>query len=506
MNPLLARASLSFAQRHKVLVTAAALVLPLMIVAGPFLALMVIVLAIAPESADASNSTTGCNESGVVNQASGGPDVGSLTDEQITNARTILAVARRHKVPEYGSVVALSVALQESTLVDLNAGDRDSAGLFQQRPSQGWGSFSQVVDPTLAAEAFFGVAQHTGNRGLLDVVGWQTMEVTVAAQAVQGSAYPDAYRDDEPLARQLVSKLAGGGATGGPLTCGTGSAMDCPATGLDVEVGLTSDALRVVRCVQREFGDHVYLGVGERPDNSTSDHPTGRAVDVMIDRWDTARGNAAGWRIARWVVDNRAGMGVSYVIWDAKIWSTDRASEGWRPYSHPSGASDPTSDHLDHLHISVYGNAASDETTGAYVLPVRPGTYVLTARFGECGPLWESCHTGLDFDTPNGAGIPIHAVTDGTIVEATSNCGSPDVCPYGTVTRLEISPTTTLRFAHQMRLASGVRVGAHVRADQVIGYVGTTGNSTGDHLHFEVMVNDQLIDPEPWLEAHGLDP
>jgi murein DD-endopeptidase MepM/ murein hydrolase activator NlpD len=156
--------------------------------------------------------------------------------------------------------------------------------------------------------------------------------------------------------------------------------------------------------------------------------------------------------------------------------------------------------------VSVYGNAAGSNSSGRYVLPIEPGAYALSARFGECGSLWAACHTGLDFDTPNGAATAIKAVTDGTITEATIDCGSPDVCPYGTVTRLRVNDTTTLLFAHQMRLAPSIALGARVTAGQVIGYVGTTGNTTGDHLHFEVLINAQAIDPEPWLRGHGLDP
>ncbi|WP_157559602.1 endonuclease/exonuclease/phosphatase family protein [Nocardioides sp. Soil777] len=135
---------------------------------------------------------------------------------------------------------------------------------------------------------------------------------------------------------------------------------DCAAAGGAAEAGLTPDALRVMRCVLTVFGPHTVGGLGDRP--NPSDHETGRAVDIMIDRWDTAAGNEAGWAIARWVRSRASELGVTYVIFDAHIWSPDRDAEGWRTYSHPTGVSSPTLDHLDHVHVSVHGHAATTLT------------------------------------------------------------------------------------------------------------------------------------------------
>jgi peptidoglycan hydrolase-like protein with peptidoglycan-binding domain len=138
-----------------------------------------------------------------------GTSYDSLSEEQKANARTIIGVGKGAGVPEYGWVIALATAMQESTLVNLDYGDRDSLGLFQQRTSQGWGTETQIQDPVLASQAFYGVATHTANPGLTDVSGWQSMPVTEAAQAVQRSAYPDAYARWETLARDIVAHEAG---------------------------------------------------------------------------------------------------------------------------------------------------------------------------------------------------------------------------------------------------------------------------------------------------------
>ncbi|MFJ2877354.1 C40 family peptidase [Streptomyces sp. NPDC086796] len=120
--------------------------------------------------------------------------------EQIPNAKTIQATGVAMKVPARGQVVALATALQESGLRNLDYGDRDSLGLFQQRPSQGWGTARQVRDPVHAATRFY--------EALLKVPGWQSMTVTQAAQAVQKSGFPDAYAKWEPLATALQKAIA----------------------------------------------------------------------------------------------------------------------------------------------------------------------------------------------------------------------------------------------------------------------------------------------------------
>ncbi|MEU4180811.1 C40 family peptidase [Streptomyces sp. NPDC026589] len=115
--------------------------------------------------------------------------------EQIPHAKTIQATGVAMNVPPRGQVVALATALQESGLRNLNYGDRDSLGLFQQRPSQGWGSATEVLDPVHASTAFY--------EGLKKVSGWESLSVTQAAQAVQLSGYPEAYAKWEPLATAL---------------------------------------------------------------------------------------------------------------------------------------------------------------------------------------------------------------------------------------------------------------------------------------------------------------
>lgn len=144
----------------------------------------------------------------------GQPVAGSITplsDERRGNAQIIVAVGRELGVPDYGIVIALATAMQESSLRNINWGDRDSVGLYQQRPSSGWGTVEQIMDQGYATRLFFGGPQNPNKgktRGLLDISGWQNMALTDAAQRVQISAYPQAYAKWEASAWAWLYELS----------------------------------------------------------------------------------------------------------------------------------------------------------------------------------------------------------------------------------------------------------------------------------------------------------
>lgn len=119
-----------------------------------------------------------------------------LDAEQSANAQLIIRIGRELGVSERGIAIALGTAMQESWIRNLDWGDRDSLGLFQQRPSTGWGTPEQVRDPQHAIRTFYGGASDPNGsltRGLLDIPGWESMSYADAAQAVQISAYPERY-------------------------------------------------------------------------------------------------------------------------------------------------------------------------------------------------------------------------------------------------------------------------------------------------------------------------
>lgn len=140
------------------------------------------------------------------------PTVDGYTSSQLELAAIIMQVGQTSGVGERGQLVGLMTAMQESTLQNLDGGDRDSLGLFQQRPSIGWGTADQLTDPAYASTAFYeGVDTADGYHipGLKDIQGWDAMPLTEAAQAVQGSAYPDAYAKHESEAQRIMAALAG---------------------------------------------------------------------------------------------------------------------------------------------------------------------------------------------------------------------------------------------------------------------------------------------------------
>lgn len=167
----------------------------------------VLVLLVAAATGALSAVTGGGGPGGMACVAvtpSGGP-VAGLSGEPWHNATVIVQTGQSMSVPAYGWVIAIATALQESDLVNLGdlgaANDHDSLGLFQQRPSMGWGTPEQIMNPAYASRKFY--------EALSRVDGWQEMPVTVAAQRVQISAYPDAYAKHEGRAREIVAALGG---------------------------------------------------------------------------------------------------------------------------------------------------------------------------------------------------------------------------------------------------------------------------------------------------------
>ncbi|MDG9673533.1 hypothetical protein [Micromonospora sp. DH14] len=126
----------------------------------------------------------------------------TLNNEQTANVKAIIAATKKAGLPERAAVISIATSLQESKLENLghlgDMNDHDSLGLFQQRPSSGWGTPEQITDPEYSTTAFL--------KGLKQVDGWQDMPLTDAAQTVQVSAYPDAYAQWEQQATDLVAQ------------------------------------------------------------------------------------------------------------------------------------------------------------------------------------------------------------------------------------------------------------------------------------------------------------
>jgi hypothetical protein len=205
----------------------------------------------------------------------------SITPTQAQNAAIIAAVAMRKGMPDHAVTIALATSLQETQLRNLPYGDRDSVGLFQQRPSQGWGTSAQIMDPNYAASAFY---DH-----LAQVPGWQTIAVTDAAQLVQHSATPYAYANWETEARSLATALTGEVPAG--LSCR-----------LDGFGGLAPPPSALAQASAQEMGAQL-LGV---------------PVSTKT-----------GWRVATWAVAHAYNYHISSISFEGRTWTG--ASGTWSP-------------------------------------------------------------------------------------------------------------------------------------------------------------------------------
>ena len=195
--------------------------------------------------------------------------------EQSRYAALIAAVAVQRGMPARAATIALATAYQESDLHNLEYGDRDSLGLFQQRPSQGWGSAEQLLDPYYSANAFYDA--------LARVDGYESMPVTEAAQEVQRSGFPEAYADHEQDARVLASALTGN--SHAAFWCTVDDDRDEVSPDLD-DAGLTERAAAVRADLARTFGELALGGFapgGVRDGHMEgSAHYEGRAIDVFV--------------------------------------------------------------------------------------------------------------------------------------------------------------------------------------------------------------------------------
>jgi len=200
------------------LVRVVLLATPVLVAGLASIGLLLVVFSTGQVKGGAGTAGNGCLTVAPVSPIS----AAGLDRDQLVNAQSIVAVGRQAKVPAYGWVVAIATAMQESGLRNLDHGDRDSLGLFQQRA--GWGSDSQRMDAAASALMFY-TGGHNSAPGLLQIHGWESMPVSVAAQAVQRSAFPDAYARWQRLAEQVVSDPAVMSAvcTGGAGFVGDGS-------------------------------------------------------------------------------------------------------------------------------------------------------------------------------------------------------------------------------------------------------------------------------------------
>ncbi|WP_227748380.1 hypothetical protein [Oerskovia douganii] len=223
-----------------------------------------------------------------------------LSPAQSDNAALIAITTVRRGMPARAATIGLATALQESRLINIDYGDRDSVGLFQQRPSQGWGSIEEIMDPVYSTKAFYD--------GLDKVDGYTELPVTVAAQAVQRSGFPDAYAQHESRSRAWASALTGN--SEGTLTCDL-APVD-PVTLVSTEESVADVEVRI----ERDLG----------PLPVTVDGATVTVETSSLSGDPSVSGRAA-WAVAQWAVASADATDVLQVDVGDRTWS--RESPEW---------------------------------------------------------------------------------------------------------------------------------------------------------------------------------
>ena len=249
-----------------------------------------------------------------------------LDVDQMDSAGTITAVAVSRGLPERASTIALATAMQESKLRNLGGGDRDSIGLFQQRPSQGWGSAAQIADPVYATDKFLD--------RLVAVPGYAQLPLTVAAQDVQHSGYPDAYAQHETDATVLSGALTGRVPAG--ISCQVNSVGTAPAA---TGASALSDRL------QKEYGSVVTPRVlparggsaGSGDAASASAAPVDPVVSVALHAGATTAAQR-GWSVAQWAVAHCQDLHLASVQYAGQVWSAADSTKGWQPVASASAS------------------------------------------------------------------------------------------------------------------------------------------------------------------------
>lgn len=212
-----------------------------------------------------------------------------LALDQSQNAALISVVAVRRGMPARAASIGLATALQESKLRNIDYGDLDSVGLFQQRPSQDWGTVEQIMDPLYSTNAFYDV--------LAKVPDYVHMPINDAAQIVQRSGYPHAYAQHETLSRAFASAMTGQ----------TPQGLNCtlpPATPTSTPEAMSA-AMDAV--------------LGPVPFSTTAGEGS---VSVLLEVAD-----AAGWTTAHWLLANAEQFGISQIGYAGKMWDRG-ANEG----------------------------------------------------------------------------------------------------------------------------------------------------------------------------------
>lgn len=250
-------------------------------------------------------------------QAGTGNNAIPLEFDQAQDAATIADVAVYDHLPQKALTIAYATAIQESKLENLDYGTADSVGIFQQRPSMGWGTAQELENPVYAAQAFF----ETGPSALAKIPGYASMSVSAAAQAVQRSADGSAYQQWAPEGAQLAADFT---TTPAAVTCWYDPSTQAAAEGASTRLNLSGARQGLEGTFGTPRADGIVTGV-------TTDR-SGDSETFVVTK-------SGGWAVANWLVTNASSYGITRVAYDGYQWTASLTETSWQSvHGDPSGS------------------------------------------------------------------------------------------------------------------------------------------------------------------------
>ncbi|MDB5187296.1 MAG: hypothetical protein JWM07_768, partial [Candidatus Saccharibacteria bacterium] len=401
--------------------------------------------------------------------------------EQREIVKIIIGVAKSRGLGDYDKKLGLATAMQESDLQNLNKGHLDSKGVFQQRPSQDWGTIEQVTDPVYATNAFYAEAEKIVGRERLPLI-----ETALRVQKPKPEAYYARWEWDS-IAEELVqasSKASTFDATGKQVVIPTDPKCQGVETTTMLAVSTAQSKLNQPYKWQDPKGFDgsgltawAYKSAGtELPLDASAQFETGTSVEKA----NLQRGDLIFW--AKDPADKTTVNNVALWMGSDKVLKAEAADQTiqivpmkWDGYI---GAKRPIAE------PKIVQNV-NNESNGRISAPLKIGSYTKTSPFSmRVNPITgvTELHNGVDLAAPGGT--PIYSVCDCTVTSTEWQATG------GNVTFIKDQEGHTFGFGHQQSRAPQIKVGVKVKAGELIGYVGSTGGSTGTHLHFMVMTND----------------
>lgn len=453
--------------------------------------------------------------------------VAGYQGEQLRIAALIMRAAQDRGLSLRDQQLGVMTAMGESTLRNLAHGDKvrnDTIGVFQEGPERG--SYADRMDPYKAAGIFYDYLEKR-----VPVSDRATREPTLIAHTVQNNRDPWHYERHWNPAVEVVAALSSAEVSNPGTTAASPAAPAVPAGPARQYAlpGSQPESKQLAAILGPQFGIKTIGGFRLQSEDPTG-HPAGLALDFMTD--DLANGKATGDRLAAYAQANAEKLGIKYVIWWQRQWSVRRSDEGWRPMGDRGS---PTANHYDHVHISLVGGS-SPSADGAIAPPtglgcgtpngqpatdgtgaetaagdgappaqtasgwVRPaaGRISDTMRMRDRHPVTGERRMHYGLDIAPGCNAPIYAASAGIVTRAGAASG------YGNAIDIDHGGGLSTRYGHMYDAGVLARVGQRVTAGQLIGRVGSSGGSTGCHLHFEVRRDGTATDPQAFLDSQGV--